>query len=373
MENVDKMLFAEDDTASGNKTLPEVLLPVGKWKVLIVDDEKDVHDVTILALKRLEFESRGLEFLSAYSAAEGREILRANPDIAVTLLDVVMEDDNAGLTLVRQIRDEMQNDKVRIILRTGHPGQAPEESVTLEYDINDYREKTELTARSLRTVLITALRSFRAISTIQSLNQEIDATQRELIYALGEIAESRSVETGHHVRRVGEISAFLASKCDLPQGEVTLLRLAASMHDLGKLAIDDSILNKPGALTAEEFGIMKTHSQLGYEILCRSKRPLLKMAAIVAKEHHENYDGTGYPQGLRGEEINLHSRIVALVDVLDALGTKRVYKDPWARDRILDYIRAEKGKKFDPRIVDLFFQCRQEISQIQEQYVDPLR
>lgn len=368
---MDRMIFLEDDLAEAREQVPQKSSYAGKWKVLIVDDEKDVHDVTILALKRLEFESCGLEFFSAFSAAEGRELLEQHPDIAVVLLDVVMEDESAGLSLVRQIRNELGNDSVRIILRTGHPGQAPEESVTLEYDINDYREKTELTARSLRTVLITALRSYRAISMIKSLNEEIDETQKELIYALGEIAENRSVEAGHHVRRVGEISAMLGEKCGMPQEEVDSLRMAASMHDLGKLAINDSILNKPGRLTEEEFETMKTHSELGHEILCRSERPLLKMSAVVARQHHENFDGTGYPQGLSGEEISLYSRIVALADVFDALGTKRVYKEAWAREKILECIMGERGKKFDPQLVDLFFQNIDEIYQIQERYIDP--
>ena len=143
------------------------------------------------------------------------------------------------------------------------------------------------------------------------------------------------------------------------------------MHDLGKLAVDDSILNKPGPLTAAEFEIMKKHSQLGYELLCRSKRPLLQMAAVIAREHHENYDGTGYPQGLRGKEISRYSRIVALVDVFDALGTRRVYKEPWPQERILEYIRVETGKKFDPRVVELFFDHMDEIRTVMEQYRDP--
>lgn len=367
---MDRLLFAEDELAGSEQRQAAKPPAQAKWKVLIVDDEQDVHDVTLLALKRLEFDSSGLEFLSAYSAAEGWELLLRHPDVAVVLLDVVMEADNAGLSLVRKIRDELNNEEVRIILRTGHPGQAPEESVTLEYDINDYREKTELTARSLRTVLITALRSFKAIATIKNLKDEIDETQRELIYTLGEIAENRSVETGYHVRRVGEISAILGEKCGLPAEEVETLRLAASMHDLGKLAIEDSILNKPGKLTEVEFSVMKNHSLFGHEILRRSERPLLKMSATVAKEHHENYDGTGYPEGLKGEAISLYSRIVALADVFDALGTRRIYKEAWAREQILECIMEDKGKKFDPALVDLFFANLDEICRIQDRFSD---
>ena len=148
-----QVLFADEPMNFEAEPALTSMSAADRWKVLIVDDEKDVHDVTILALKRLEFELRGIEFLSAYSAAEGIALLEAHPDIAVVLLDVVMEDDHAGLAMVRKIRENLKNDRVRIILRTGHPGQAPEESVTRDYDINDYREKTELTAKNLRTGL----------------------------------------------------------------------------------------------------------------------------------------------------------------------------------------------------------------------------
>lgn len=334
------------------------------WKILIVDDEKDVHEVTIMALKRLTLDSKKIEFLSAYSALEAKEIMQLNPDIAITLLDVVMEEDNSGLTLVKYIREVLCNDMVRIILRTGNPGQAPEESVTLNYDINDYRSKTDLTALSLRTMIITTLRSYKAIATIKRLNKEIQDTEREIIYTLGEITEFRSAETGNHVRRVGEISALLGRKLGLPEDEVVNLSLAASLHDLGKIAIDEAILNKPGKLTFEEFEVMKTHSILGYEILNKSNRSLLKSAAIIAKEHHENFDGSGYPSMLKGNNINTISRIVALVDVFDALSNKRVYKEAWTKEEIGEFILSEKGKKFDPEIVDLFFANRDEIYEI---------
>ena len=136
------------------------------------------------------------------------------------------------------------------------------------------------------------------------------------------------------------------------------------MHDLGKLAIDDGILNKPGKLTAEEFEIMKKHSALGYEILRNSQRELLQMAAIIAHEHHENFDGSGYPRGLKDGEIQLVSRIVALVDVYDALSIKRSYKDSWPREQILEYLQSQRGIKFDPVIVDVFFQNLVEIEKL---------
>lgn len=337
------------------------------WKVLIVDDDKDMHDVTEMALKRLVYENRPLLILHAFTAMEARLRLIEHPDIAIALLDVVMENDTAGLDLVKAIREDMRNDNIRLILRTGNPGKAPEESITLAYDINDYRGKTELTAQSLRTAIITALRSYQAVITIKNLHQEIDDTQKELIYTLGEIAEYRSLETGHHVKRVSLISALLARKLDLPGHQVELISLAASMHDLGKMAIDDRILNKPDKLTPDEFEIMKKHSALGFEILNNSQRELLQLAAVIAYEHHENYDGSGYPRGLKGDEIRFESRIVALVDVYDALSIQRVYKESWPKEAILEYMKSERGKKFDPLISDVFFGSIEEIEALTSQ------
>lgn len=342
----------------------------GSWKVLIVDDEKDVHDVTRISLRRLYFEDRNIEFLSAYSAAEAKKLLMIHGDVAIILLDIVMEEENAGLLLARYIRQELCNTMVRIIIRTGDPGQAPAEHIIMDYDINDYQEKNELTTQRLRTAVVTALRSFRDLSTIATLNKEIEDTQKELVFALGEIAESRSAETGNHVKRVGEISKILASRYNLPDSEVEVLRLAASMHDLGKLAIHDSILAKHGTLTPEEFKLMKTHAKMGYQMLKASKRPLLQIAAIIALEHHENYDGSGYPSGLKGEEIHLYSRIVALADVFDALGNQRAYKEPWPNDKIKAFIQEQSGKKFDPAIVELFFKHFQDISFVREKLPD---
>ncbi len=333
------------------------------WKILIVDDDEDTHEVTEMALRRLRYEERPLMILHAFSAFEAKLRLIEHPDISIALLDVVMENDTAGLDLVKTIRDEMKNDNIRLILRTGNPGKAPEESVTLTYDINDYRGKTELTAQSLRTAIIIALRSYQAVVTIKNLHKEIDDTQKELIYTLGEIAESRSLETGHHVKRVSMISAFLAEKLKLPSHQVSLIELAASMHDLGKMAVDDRILNKPGKLTKDEFEIVKKHCALGYEILNNSQRELLQLAAVIAYEHHENYDGSGYPRGLHGDEISLESRIVALVDVYDALSIKRVYKESWPKEEILEYMKSQSGIKFDPHILEVFFENHKELEE----------
>lgn len=332
------------------------------WKILIIDDELDIHTVTTMTLKRLVFQERPVSFVHAYSGREGLACMKAHTDIAVALLDVVMETDSAGLDIVRSIREDLNNTNVRLIIRTGVPGSAPEEQVTLDYDINDYQSKVELTAQKLRTIIITALRSYQSLLTIQKLNKEIENTQKELIYTLGEIAESRSIDTSYHVKRVGLISGFIAKKMGYPSEEFDRLELSASMHDLGKLAIDDRILNKPGPLSTEEFEQIKNHSVFGYEILKNSDRTLLREAATIAYEHHENFDGTGYPQGLKGESIDRNSRIVAVVDVFDALATKRVYKAVWPQDEIIEFLVSEKGKKFDPEVVDILLKYIDEIN-----------
>lgn len=371
MEKTDDFLFEEDRSRECLKK-PEIkpVSPKKSWVIMIVDDEADVHEVTRIALRRLVFDGAGMEFLSAYSAADAQTMLQLHPETAVILLDVVMESENAGLDLVHFIREEMGNHMIQIILRTGHPGQAPEENVTIDYEINDYHEKSELTSQKLKTAVITALRAYRSLITNIKLTEEIEKTQREFLFALGEIAEFRSPETGNHVKRVGEITRILAQKLNAPEEEIELLRLAAALHDLGKTAISDSILNKPAALTSEEYAVMQTHSQIGYRLLKPFNRPVFQMAALIAKEHHENYDGTGYPDGLQGETIHIYSRIVALTDVFDALGNKRVYKDAWPQTEILDYIQAQKGKKFDPQLVELFFANFDEVSQVRRMFPD---
>ncbi|MGE5478597.1 MAG: DUF3369 domain-containing protein, partial [Bacteroidales bacterium] len=156
-------LFANEIAAAGAEAAPE-----RRWPLLIVDDDAEVHAVTRLALSKLRFKGRGLEFLSAHSAAEAEQVLRGRADIAVVLLDVVMETDDAGLRLTQLIRDSLGNRAVRIILRTGQPGQAPEERVIVDYDINDYKAKTELTAQKLFTTVIAALRAFEDITALET-------------------------------------------------------------------------------------------------------------------------------------------------------------------------------------------------------------
>ncbi|MDD9265721.1 HD domain-containing phosphohydrolase [Paenibacillus sp. GCM10023248] len=202
------------------------------------------------------------------------------------------------------------------------------------------------------------------------LTNEIEETQKEIIFRMGEIGESRSKETGNHVKRVAEYSYLLALGLGMSQEEAELLKMASPMHDIGKVAIPDSVLNKPGKLTDEEFRLMQNHTLIGYNLLKNSNRHILKTAAIVAYEHHEKWNGRGYPRGIQGEDIHIFGRITAIADVFDALGSERVYKKAWELERILQLFREERGEHFDPAVVDTFFQQLPALLRVREQYAD---
>ncbi len=494
--------------------------PPEPWIVMIVDDDDAVHQVTQLVMADFEFAGRRLQFLDAYSGAEGAEMLKSRNDVALILLDVVMETDHAGLDLARYIREDLKNHHVRIVLRTGQPGQAPEEHVIKTYDINDYKEKTELTKRKLITVFYAALRSYRDIMIIEQsraalrrsidaitkvydsqnmrrfasavleqcsnllgpgsngglcarvsayaashiegrlkvlaatseysrlvvdddlsslpievkasldqalankasqfdahhfvgyyrsssgnenllymdfsepvddqarelleifcanvaityesllLREEVQDTQRTTVYIIGEAVERRSKETGAHVRRVGELSALLAEASGMSAADVEFMRQASPLHDVGKIGIPDRVLNKPGKLDPEEWEIMKTHAHIGYELLSKSDKRILNLGAIIAHEHHERWDGQGYPRGLAGEAIHLAGRIVALADVLDALVSARCYKGPWNFDTALTYLAEQSGTQFDPKLVKLLMANLDPVRAIYERYPD---
>ena len=208
------------------------------------------------------------------------------------------------------------------------------------------------------------------LKEVEALKDEIEATQKEVIFTVGAIVESRSKETGNHVKRVAEYSKIFALKCGLSLEEAELIKQASPMHDVGKIAIPDAILNKPGRLDQEEREVMNTHARIGYEMLKYSNRELLKVASIVAHEHHEKWDGTGYPRGLKGEEISIYGRITAIADVYDALGSRRCYKEAWPDEKIYRLFREERGLHFDPKLVDIFFENLDNFLEVREKYED---
>ncbi|WP_456322667.1 HD domain-containing phosphohydrolase [Hydrogenimonas sp.] len=208
------------------------------------------------------------------------------------------------------------------------------------------------------------------ITELVSLNEEIKNTQKELLYILGEVAESRSEEMGYHVKRVAEYSRILGRLASLSEEDVEMLGIVAPMHDVGKIAIPDAILLKHGNLTEEEREIMNKHALIGGELFGKSEHPFMKAARIVAMEHHENYDGTGYPLGKRGTDIHIFGRIVAIADVFDALSMDRVYKKKWPLDEVIAFMKEQRGKKFDPYLIDIFLENLDLFLQVREKQKD---
>ncbi|HEY0562279.1 MAG TPA: HD domain-containing phosphohydrolase [Methylophilus sp.] len=472
------------------------------WCVLIVDDDPEVHAVTRLALRDFQFENREVQIISAYSGEEARSLFAQRDDISLALVDVVMESEHAGLELVKHLRVDQGNHKVRLVLRTGQAGQAPEDRVIREYDIDDYREKTDLTKQKLRTLMYSMLRAYRDLAVIEAqrdglqtviescakvqdsgsfshfalaaleqmillhhfeeseiycidvpgknrnhqsariltttnqthtfekegkfeslpaivaqrfeevlalkisqhypdayvfycatqaggselvyishrtalndldrqlleiyvqnlavtfgninLQDDLQESSKELVFTLTHIVEARSNETGAHILRVALVSQRLAQLCGLTEYESTLVRIASPLHDIGKIAIPDTILHKPEKLDPAEWDMMKKHVDYGVALLQRSKSELMQIATQIAGTHHERWDGNGYPKQLKGEDIPIVGRITALADVFDALSSKRCYKPAWTANDVLDFIVAERGKQFDPLLVDLF-------------------
>jgi response regulator RpfG family c-di-GMP phosphodiesterase len=483
------------------------------WKILVVDDEVGLHDVTKLVLRRMQFNGIPVELISAFSAKEAEEILKVTPSIAVAIIDVVMENDQAGLDLVKSIRNLYGMHKLRIILRTGNPGMAPQREVIQHFEIDDYRDKTELTADRLFTAVYTALRAFNTLKIIDetsngleqiirstdtvlldknnsvalflslleqlqqirvitdsplqlnnvigidyslakpsivmasgvyadvqgmhldgladsdlrellsnhlgengihiaekgvllninssgthslalwiscgsklkahvsyllqillerfnsnlaqsTLKSEILEAQRTALGKLCEAVEMRSKETGQHIHRMAAYSKLLAKLYGLPDDQVDLIEAAAPLHDIGKVAIPDAVLNKPGPLTEEEMAIMRTHTQNGHDLLVQSNSKMLQVGAEIALTHHERWDGSGYPNGLKSEEIPLFGRIINVADVFDALMSKRVYKEAFSLEKTIQLMTDLSGKAFDPTLITLLVENKNQFEQI---------
>lgn len=472
------------------------------WKVMVVDDEPDVLRLTELNLRGFVFGDRPLELLEAHSAEDAKQLLSEHSDIALALIDVVMESDDAGLKLVEYIRKDLNNLMIRLVIRTGQPGVAPERYVIDHFDIDDYKDKTELTAQRLYTTVRNALKGYNDLHTIElnrvglsrilevtpdlynlqrnkledyfqgvlmqligicklgksglistidglvatldgedvciragagdfdtanggehrrqeivrlcsqavisheaperlrngamvlplqvggavlgfvylEVGDKLSASDRELIQImanqcaaaldnfrlhhsleesyeeaidmLGHVAEFKDSATGTHILRIQAYTERLALALGYSALEAETYAKASRLHDVGKVGIPDHILRKPGPLTDVEFAHIQRHTLIGDAVLRRS--PSLAMARLVARSHHEKWNGKGYPDGLAGDAIPLVARLVAVVDVFDALVSVRPYKTAWQKATALEQIRQGSGQHFDPVIADTF-------------------
>ena len=230
-----------------------------------------------------------------------------------------------------------------------------------------------LTLMLITVLLILNLTKQKALNRnnerLMQLDKEVIDTQKELVATLGGVIEVRSQETHNHVIRVAKISRFIGELVELSDHELEMLETASPLHDVGKIGLPESILNKPGPLTPSELEVMKSHTQIGYDILNNSRRELLVVARDIALQHHESWDGSGYPSGLKGEEISIYARITTLADIYDALSSERCYKEPWQEASVLVHIEEQKGKIFDPVLADAFLQHFDEIRHIRDMYL----
>jgi len=351
-----------------------------KKRLLFVDDEENLRRLFMHV-----FEDRGLQLKTASSFDEAVAELNETP------FDVVISDINmprkSGLELLRSIKDIRPD--ACVILITGNPtvGTAAEavrhgafdylikpfNIAILERVVNKaFHQKEKLDEkRRLEKIEHKYIESLEA--TLDDQNQEIRKTYQFLekahiksLEVLATAVDYRDDDTGNHVVRIGEYATLLAGWKGLPAKKIEILHHAAPMHDVGKIGIPDAILRKPGKLTAEEFEIMKQHTIIGAKIFYNSEHPYHIASGIIALTHHERYDGCGYPRGQKGEQIHIFGRIVALVDVFDALTSYRVYKKAWTDEDALALIREEKGEQFDPELAQLFLENFSEIKQTRE-------
>jgi HD-GYP domain-containing protein (c-di-GMP phosphodiesterase class II) len=458
-------------------------------------------------LRNFVYLGRKLEFFEAGTAKEAREQLELHPDIAVALLDVVMESDDAGLKLISYIRNELNNKSIRLIVRTGQPGMAPERMIIDEYDINDFKDKAETTSQKLYTSVRLSIKEYSNILSLQAnknalrhilkvtpnlyelktqqleeyfqwiltqlvavfnvahtglisiiegslmtfnekeitlqatvgdfelsnfsperrseiieickavvledqppnglregsvviplktkkhvfgfvylecsdifdktdfellkifanqcasglenigLHNNLKSSYDHAVNMLAIVSEFKDKTVGGHIRRIQELTKRLALALGISRSEIESFSEASRLHDVGKVGIPDSLLGKPAKLTEDEFKLIATHTMIGDQILCNS--PVLENARIVARSHHEKWDGKGYPDGLSGDEIPLPARIVAVVDVFDALASPRPYKKAWPIPDVIKEMEAASGSHFDPEVVSTFLRLLQ--------------
>lgn len=269
-----------------------------------------------------------------------------------------------GVDLAKRARSLREAQYLYIILLTGKGDFVDRLHGFAEGGVDDYVVKPfkidELKLRiQVGIRVIQAERSLREYTTgleriVRNQTQVIRDTQSEILSRLFNALVSRHAESGSHVRRIGIISAFLAEKLGWMASDVEIIRAAAPLHDVGKIGISDAILLKPGPLSADERLIIQQHSKIGGKILSNSTSPIIQMAERIALCHHENWDGTGYPQKLAGEKIPVEARIVALADVYDALRSDRVYRRGLNEEAVLEILERGRGRKFEPALLDLF-------------------
>lgn len=337
-----------------------------KPTVLVIDDTPSNLDVLTGILKDT------YQVKVAINGHIGIKIAKTVPQPDLILLDIMMPDID-GFEVCRQLKSQPNTAHIPIIFVTAKID--PEDEVKgLSLGAVDYLTKPitpQIALQRVKTHIALYDQQRALFSQVKEKTREINLGKLETLNILGRAAEFKDNETGMHVMRMSHYCEVLAKALGMTDEDAETLRDAAPMHDIGKIGIPDSVLLKPGKLDADEWITMQKHVEYGVEILGRqSDSKLMQMAIQVAQYHHEKWDGTGYPNQISGEEIPLVGRIAAVADVFDALTAERPYKRAWSVDEALNLFKEQKGKHFDPRIVELLFENLPEILAIKERFKD---
>lgn len=344
--------------------------------ILIIDDT-EINLVLFAALVKK------LDGCTPHTFGQAREALAwlVDHDPDLIILDYMMPDID-GLEFMRLLREVPGRAEVPVIMITAND-QKQLRYRALDLGANDFLtkpvDKVEFLARTRNMLVVNEARKQLAgraawlADEVRKATSEILARERETVFRLCKAAEYRDPETGAHILRMAHYSHLIARGLGLPEADQELLLEAAPMHDIGKVGIADKILLKPGRLDAAEFEIMKQHAVYGYELLKGSSSRVMQAGAEIALGHHEKFDGTGYPSGIRGTDIPIFSRIVAVADVFDALTSERPYKKAWTLEEAVDFLVNGSGKHFDPQCVQTFLNAWDDVLAIRERYQeDPL-
>jgi putative two-component system response regulator len=365
-------------------------------RILIVDDE----ELNVRIVRKYLTDAGYTNFVTTSDSTEAVDLIRnERPDLV--LLDVMMpEVSGIDILHLMHLDDRLHHTPV-VVLSAAMDRDV--KHICLELGVSDFVGKPidpiELLPRVRNTLLNKQYRdqlSMHAEKLEEQVHQrtaELAASRQEIVHCLARAAEYRDDDTGHHVMRVGKYVGVIAREMNFNESRVEVLELAAQLHDIGKIGIPDVVLHKPGKLddeeretinkhcaigkqiiqplTPHEWSIFKSHTRLGSNLLHVSSSPLLMLAARIAQTHHERFDGTGYPLGLKGEDIPIEGRMTAVADVYDALSTKRPYKAAFDREKCFEIMSEGRGTHFDPVVLDAFFRRSEEIVRIQMEYMDP--
>lgn len=350
-----------------------------KPKILIVDDDdKNLRLMEALLIPE------GYEVIKASDGLEALEKIKEDPPDAV-LLDIMMPKMD-GYEVARKLKKTVETRQIPVVMVTAL--QDTDDRVrALEAGADDFLskpvDKTELRTR-VRTLLKVKAYNDYMLNYQKSLEAEVELRTYQLkkafqkikkssldtILKLSKAAEYKDEETGDHILRMSNYSTAVARRIGLNEKTAEAILYASPMHDIGKIGIPDKILLKPGKLDPEEWEVMKMHTVIGAKILAGSDSGFIKLAEMIAMTHHEKWDGSGYPKGLKGGKIPLAGRIVAIADVFDALTSARPYKKAFSVEESLSIIKNEKGSHFDPDVTEAFFAVQEEILSIRESYKD---